>query len=261
MSRACVLLALVLACACGSNSASLPAPEILSLVPNSQRTNEKGELTVSFDAVYAVRVDYGREQVSSEQAASGRVWVGGVEARVVRFDAAGTVVVTVPEELGPGEYEVKLVLADGREAVAQQVFAIRTPGESDPPAKDHPDAGPVDAGSGSDAGAQEDDPALPLMRGDVTGYVFTSVDSVQYRNESFTITVEARGPRAAEFNDWVLLVSTRGTVTPSLIGPFSKGRCTQRVSVDVNGGNVKLIAFDFFGARGASNGFQVRHRH
>jgi hypothetical protein len=245
MTRA-ALLATLLLCACGGG-ASLPAPEILSISPNritvprGTPAAERRSIVISLDAVIAVRVDYGRERVSTEAV---RVWIGAEEAPLEGLEADGTLTVTVPGSLDEGTYDVRVSLADGREAVRPSALTVV----------------PVGSQEGGDAGTpMVVRPEDPMRRGDITGFLIESLGE-QRRGVPFRVTIRAVGPRAAHFRDDVTLALNRDDdeVSPSRLGPFVGGVCEQLVTVDAHGGNVKLTVTDAFGAQGTSNGFKVR---
>ena len=279
MSRA-VLLATLLLCACGGGG-PLPAPEILSVTPNQVSVSrgapaaERKSVRISLDAVIPVRVDYGREQVRTDAA---RVWIGPEEAPLEGLEQDGTLTVAVPKALDPGTYDVRVALSDGRETARSSALTLllmggtRTDtdaGVGEPP-EELTDAGPLilvdggvplDAGTPRDGGVKlpdEPGPHDPIRPGDVTGFELEPVEP-QRQGVAFLVTVRALGPRAAHFQDSVELSINKnnGGVRPTKLGPFDNGMCTQLVTVDAQGGNVKLTVTDAYGAQGTSNGFKV----
>jgi hypothetical protein len=278
--RATVLLVAALLCACGSSTA-LPAPDILSVVPNQVTVprhvpvEQRSPVRVSLDAVIPVRVDYGQEQVSTDAA---RVWIGSEQASVQALDSDGTLIIGVPEMLDTGTYDVRVALSDGRETVRQAVFSVipkhRGPqpdddaGVVDIPEEDldagpliQTDAGTPDAGTSSDAGVVQPDgpgPNDPIRPGDITGFEIEALED-QQQGTPFLVVVRALGPRAAHFQDSTeLTVNKHGTVSPLKLGPFDNGVVGQYVTVGVLGANVKLTVTDAYGAQGTSNGFKVQ---
>lgn len=254
MTRAAALLATLLLCACGGGT-SLPAPEILSVSPNritvprGTPAAERRSIVISLDAVIAVRVDYGREQVRTEAV---RVWIGAEEARLESLESDGTLIATVPTSLDEGTYDVRVSLADGREAVRPSALTVVPVG-----AQDSGDAGTHGGDGGTPIAVRPDD---PMRRGDITGFLLDAVGE-QRRGAPFRVTVRAVGPRAAHFRDDVALTLNKGDddeVSPARLGPFVAGVCEQLVTVDTHGGNMKLTVTDAFGAQGTSNGFKVR---
>ncbi|MBZ4329583.1 hypothetical protein [Corallococcus sp. AS-1-12] len=263
----------VLAWACSGDPAALPDPTIVSVEPATLPVNTRDEdVTVRFDARYSVAVDYGAQKVDARMGA-GRVWVDEVEATVSSFDPAGVAVVTVPRGLGAGSHAVRLRLEDGREAVADDALTLRPAGQEvidPPPAEDGgvlilTDAGPIssdfdggvdttDGGQPVDAGPGPDE---PMREGDVTGFSFDAIEGTRVSRTPFVITVRALGPRAGHFQGSVELSASRGTVTPSKIGPCEVGVCNAYVVMDAPAGNVRLTALNSFGATGESNTFRL----
>ncbi|MBZ4422089.1 hypothetical protein [Myxococcus sp. RHSTA-1-4] len=265
MTRAAALLVTLLLCACGGGGA-LPAPEILSVSPNrltlpegTPAADNKRTVRISLDAVIAVHVDYGKEQVTADAV---RVWIGAEEATLEEVDPDGTLTVGVPASLGDGTYDVRVTLSDGREAVRTSALTlvtvgVRTGGEPGP------DAGiliETDGGVLLDGGSPvEPGPGDPMRMGDVTGFELTTVGE-QQQGVPFRLTLRAMGPRAVHFKGAVELTINKrnGSVSPSKLGPFVNGVCEHLVTVDAHGGNVKLTVTDAFGAQGTTNGFRVR---
>ncbi|RYZ35744.1 MAG: hypothetical protein EOO71_34345 [Myxococcaceae bacterium] len=270
----------VLAWACSGGPSALPPPTIVSVEPATLFVNTKDEdLTVRFNARYAVSVDYGEEKVNARTTGTGRVWVDEKEAAVTQFDATGVVVVTVPRGLGAGAHAVKLRLDDGREAVAEGALTLKPPGkdkeDDDPVVEVDEDAGiliafdagveqsEVDAGtSQEDAGTAGDagpNPEDPILEGDITGFTFDAIEGARTSRQSFTITVRAEGPRALHFDGSVELSSSRGKVTPTKIGPCDDGVCAAIITLDATEGPVQLFALDSYGVGGTSNSFMLNH--
>ncbi|MCP3142170.1 hypothetical protein [Pyxidicoccus xibeiensis] len=263
MSRSSVLLATALLCACGT-STSLPAPDILSvspnqvIVPRELPAEKRDSVEVSLDAVIPVHVDYGEERVRT---AAAKVWIGPEEASVEDLKTDGTLTVSVPEALDEGAYEVRVVLADGREARRPSALTLRLPEGT--PLIDPPDAGLdselTDGGSspGRDGGSR----GATLVEGDITGFTVNLNDLQQDANGAGTylLIVNALGPRAAEFQGTVKLSINKqyATVTPDTLGPFSNGRGVKEITVEAKGGNLKLTVTDEFGAQGTSAGFKL----
>ncbi|CAM4223930.1 hypothetical protein G4177_30200 [Corallococcus sp. ZKHCc1 1396] len=265
MKRAALALlgCAVLAWACAGGSTGLPQPSILSVEPDTLLVNAKdAELTVRFDARYAVSVDYGEETVDAHLMETGRVWLDETEATVTHFDPSGVVIVTVPRGLGAGAHSVRLRLEDGREAEQQDALTLKPPGqdkETDPEGEDAgilmaTDAGAMDEDAGTDAGPHPED---PILEGDITGFNFEPIEGARTSRQSFSITVHAEGPRAAHFGGSLELTSSRGKVTPKKIGPCDGGVCTELVVVDATEGPVQLFVLDGYGVGGTSNSFML----
>ncbi|NMO23016.1 hypothetical protein HPC49_46460 [Pyxidicoccus fallax] len=270
MSRAVALLATVLLLAC-SGGGTLPSPEILSVTPNQVTVpegapaEERQFVRISLDAVIAVHVDYGREEARTEAV---RVWIGGQVARLTELAQDGTLEVEVPASLPGGTYDIRVALADGREAVrssALTLVPVSPRSDDEPNPVDCPkglDAGvsfPADAGTLPDAGGPEDPgPGGPIRPGDVTGFELEDVED-QQSGVPFPITIRAVGPRAAHFEEGVeVTINKKGTVSPTKVGPFVRGEYTALITVDAQGGNVKVTVTDAFGAQGTTNGFKIR---
>nr|WP_128797396.1 hypothetical protein [Corallococcus coralloides] len=263
----------VLAWACTGAPEALPPPTIVGVEPATLPVSAKDEeLTVRFDARYSVAVDYGEEKVDARMG-SGRIWVDAQEAKVSSFDPAGVAIVTVPRGLGAGAHAVRLRLDDGREAVAEGALTLRPPGQEvvDPPLIEDGgililvDAGPIssdfDGGVDTTDGGQQVDagpgPDAPMREGDITGFSFDEIEGTRVSRTPFAITVRANGPRAGHFQGSVELSASRGTVTPSKIGPCDAGVCNANIVMDAPAGNVRLTAVDSFGATGDSNTFRL----
>ncbi|RKH02420.1 hypothetical protein D7V97_27910 [Corallococcus sp. CA053C] len=255
----------VLAWACTSGP-ELPAPTIVSVEPATLPVNTKdGELTVQFEARYAVAVDYA-DKTASDRVVSGRVWLDETEATVTHFDPEGVAIATVPKGLGAGVHALRLRLDDGRENVKEDALELVPPGHDKEEEPDEDagvlmggtDAGPVeadfDAGTRTDGGAQ---PGDPILQGDITGYAFDPIEGARTIREAFSITLHAEGPRAPHFNGSLEVASSRGKVKPQKIGPCESGVCTATVSVDATAGTVQLIVTDGYGVTATSNLFTL----
>jgi hypothetical protein len=265
----------VLAWACsGGPEATLPPPTILGVEPARLPVNAHDEaITVRFDARYAMTVDYGAKKVDARMG-PGRLWVDEQEAAVESFDPLGVAVVKVPRGLGTGEHRVKLRLDDGREAEASGALVLYPPGQGNEELPDEDDAGvlialdagpivipeqdagtnPTDAGTEQDAGPHPDD---PMREGDVTGFTFDAIEGSRTNRQAFAITVRAQGPRAPHFEGSVELMASRGTVSPTKIGPCDDGVCHAIIVMEAPTGDVRIIAMDSFGVTGTSNTFRL----
>ncbi|MBN9685456.1 MULTISPECIES: hypothetical protein [unclassified Corallococcus] len=263
----------VLAWACSGDPSALPPPTIVGVEPATLPVNAKDEdVTVRFDARYSMAVDYGEEKVDARMG-SGRIWMDEQEAVVSSFDPAGVAIVTVPRGLGAGPHAVRLRLDDGREAVAEGALTLRPPGQEviDPPLTEDAgililtDAGPLesdfDGGVDTTDGGEQVDagpgPDVPMRAGDITGFSFDVIEGTRVSRTAFAITVRAQGPRAGHFQGSVELSASRGTVTPSKIGPCDVGVCNANIVMDAPAGNVRLTAMDSFGVSGDSNTFRL----
>ncbi|MFY2561883.1 hypothetical protein ACN469_30080 [Corallococcus terminator] len=265
MTRITVLLALLLS-ACGS-SAVLPAPTIRSVSPREAHVGYPGTIRVTLDVVRPIRVDYAQQEASAGTGV--RLWFGEVEAPLRDFGADGTLSADLPEGLEPGSHDVRVVLADGREArrddgftVTEEVVVI----DEDGGVEEVPDGGVfvTDGGLEFDGGLEPEPdagptPGTPMEPGDITGFEFEPVQE-QTQGQPFVVTVRALGPRAAEFEDKLDLTVNHasGGVSPTSLDMFVAGVCTQPLSVDVQGANVTLTVKDRFGVEGTSNSFKVK---
>ncbi|MCP3099387.1 hypothetical protein LZ198_10950 [Myxococcus sp. K15C18031901] len=264
MRGATVLLAVLLAC--GANTV-LPTPHILSVSPRQAKVGYTGLIRVSLDAVVPVRVDYGQQEARAETTVC--VMFGDVEARLQTLDPDGTLEVSVPDALTPGDHDVRVILADGREARREAGFLLYA--EDQPQVETDSgtfidDGGTADAGAPEDGGVGEGDggtpqpePGSPMREGDITAYEFDAIPD-QAQGQSFVVTVRAIGPRAFEFEEKVdLSVSpASGVISPESLDQFVAGVCTQSVTVAAQGNNVKLTVTDRFGVQATSNGFRVK---
>ncbi|MFY1829647.1 hypothetical protein ACN47A_27275 [Myxococcus fulvus] len=259
MTRALVALALMLLSACGS-STSLPAPRIVSVTPASDIVGRTDPIVVQLEAAVPIRVDYAE---GAAQPRSGtRVWLGALELEVRELDARGALSVDLPADLGAATYDVRVVLADGREATSPGGFALwsQDAGRPDAGPDGIPDGGVYVADGGPepepDAGP---DPTRPMGEGDITGYEFEPIPD-QAIGQPFAITVRAVGPRAAEFTDKVDLSISKnnGNVSPTSLDKFVGGICVQNLAIDAQGANVVLTVTDRFGVQSSSNAFKVK---
>lgn len=264
MTRLSVLLAVLLS-ACGS-SAVLPAPTIRAVSPREAHVGYSGTIRVTLDVVLPIRVDYSRQEANAGTGA--RLWFGGLEAPLRDMDADGTLSADIPQGLEPGAHDVRVVLADGREARRSEGFTLTEEVilDEDGGVEEIPDGGVfvADGGPEFDGGSEPEPdagptPGTPMEPGDITGFEFEVVED-QSRGQPFAVTVRALGPRAAEFEDKLDLTvnKTNGGVTPTSLDRFVAGVCTQSISVDVQGANVTLTVTDRFGVEGTSNGFKVK---
>ncbi|WP_163869820.1 hypothetical protein [Myxococcus eversor] len=263
MTRLTVLLALLLS-ACGS-SAVLPAPTIRSVSPQEAHVGYLGTIRVTLDVVFPIRVDYSRQEASAGTGV--RLWFGEVEAPLRDLDAEGTLSADVPSGLEPGTHDVRVVLADGREALRVDGFTVieEVVLDEDGGVEEVPDGGifVADGGPEVDGGTSAPDggptPGTPMKEGDITGFEFDVVPE-QTRGQPFVVTVRALGPRAEEFEDKLDLTvsSSNGGVSPTSLDMFVAGVCAQSISVNAQGANVTLTVTDRFGVKGTSNSFRVK---
>ncbi|MCE9671127.1 hypothetical protein LY474_25275 [Myxococcus stipitatus] len=246
-----MLLALLLGC--GANT-GLPSPRITSVSPGEAAQGYTGFVRVTIEAVLPVRVDYGRQEANAETAV--RVLFGSEEAPILGVTPDGSFEVRIPEALALGDHDVRVVLADGREARREDGFTLVPVNAPDPT---H-DAGTlIDDGGTPDGGTSQPEPGTPMREGDITAYEFDAIAD-QAQGQAFVVTVRAIGPRAWEFEEKVELAlgDASGAVSPQALDQFVAGVCTQSVTVSAQGNSVKLVVKDRFGVQATSNAFKVR---
>ncbi|GEN12548.1 Copper-binding protein CopC (methionine-rich) [Myxococcus fulvus] len=254
MTRALVLLGLMLLSACGS-STSLPAPRIVDINPASDTVGRTAPIQLEIEAAFPIRLDYAEGEVETQGRT--RVWIGEQEARVIALNAQSLFAVDLPANLGVAAYDVRVALADGRETTSPQGFTLVSP---DAGPDGIPDGGVYVADGGPepepDAGQ---DPTRPMGEGDITGYEFETI-SDQDIGQPFAIIVRAVGPRAADFTDKVDLSISKnnGNVSPTSLDKFVGGICVQNIAIDAQGANVVLTVTDRFGVQSSSNAFKVK---
>lgn len=270
-SHACLaLLASVLLSAC--EPASLPPPSVLAVEPAAVDSGKSVELRLRIDAVLPGTMDYGsRSVVSGELDSAVQVWLGETRVPIQRYEEGGILVVLVPSDMAVGEYDVRLVLSDGREARRLRALAVRgtcatntaqpctdlrepTDGGTTP----GPDAGTElrDGGAEGDGGGIGDDRDCDDERYGLSGFTFDTIEQ-QVRNVPFTITLRAEGSQAATYRGTVSLTSSKGTITPATAGPFVDG--VLKVEVTLSQPSPQYItATDEHCNTGTSNTFMVR---
>ncbi|MCY1003656.1 hypothetical protein OWM54_41580 [Myxococcus sp. MISCRS1] len=257
MTRALVLLAMVVLSACGS-STSLPAPRIVSVRPASDTVGRTDPILLELDAAFPVRLDYAEGEAQLQGRT--RVWIGDQEARVIALNAQSLFAVDLPANLGAAAYDVRVALDDGRETTSPQGFTLwnQDAGTPDAGPDGIPDGGVYVADGGPEPDAGQD-PTRPMGEGDITGYAFEPI-SDQDIGQPFTITVRAVGPRAADFTDKVDLSISKnnGNVSPTSLDKFVGGICVQNIAIDAQGANVVLTVTDRFGVQASSNAFKVK---
>ena len=81
----------------------------------------------------------------------------------------------------------------------------------------------------------------------------------EVRGVPFLLVLHAEGPQAASFQGMVTLSINKGTITPSVAGPFVGGMATVLVVLEVPAGpSVVITATDDQGHQGSSHPFWVR---
>jgi hypothetical protein len=204
---------------CGCGSSELPLPAVVSVAPPSMAANESILLTVDLDRAPPPKFDYGNS--TAEIPTSARVSIGGQEFNVLQVEEKGQrLVVELPPGLPVGSQELQVMFADGREVTFDRTFEV-TP---------------------------------PL---NITGL---SIDPIatQIRLRPFSIRIRVAGPDAELFRGRVKLSTSKGSITPTVSGPFSQGLRIQEVILDDTGGsNLAITAEDYAGHTFTSNDFRL----
>ena len=209
----------------GCGSSALPPPTIDSVQPDTTPASASTDITVKVSAVLPFHADYGApdsgvdatatlaigDHVIVKRDADGGLRSGGIDGGV--FSG------TLPSILAPGDYDVTLVLGDGRQAVLDGGFHV-TAGQ------------------------------WP------TSY---SIDTIgaQKARVPFQITIHANGTNGPTFHGNVALQALRGSVTPSLSDAFDAGVLVQQISLSQPNQNVVITVSDSAGNFGISNAFDV----
>lgn len=244
MKRALGALLSVVLWAC--EPATLPTPSIVSVDPEQIPAGFPSALSVKLSAALPLVVDYEAEAIDPEQLAM-TVELGGQVVDIPFADRAGTLVVPVPEGLAPGDYNVRVTLADGRSASREQAFAIVSTstftGESD-------------------GGTQEDGGAGGVFVDNPDKYVGFRFDPIedQVRGVPFQVTLRAFGPASKTFQAPVKLRASKGAMHTQPSGSFAEGVQVEHISLSHPGNRVYLLAEDARGRRALSNSFRVRTR-
>jgi hypothetical protein len=204
---------------CACGSSEVPLPSVVSVAPPSMAANESILLTVDLDQAPPPKFDYGTS--SAELLTSARVSIGEQEFDVLQVEEKGKrLVVELPPGMpvGPQEFQVKF--ADGRKAMFESGFEVKP----------------------------------PL---DITGL---SIDPIttQIRLRPFPIRIRVAGPDAELFQGRVKLSASKGSITPTVSGPFAKGLRLQEVVLDdTGGGNVTITVEDYAGHSFTSADFRL----
>ncbi|WP_224248244.1 hypothetical protein [Hyalangium gracile] len=213
--RQWVSLPVLLLCACGSSE--LPLPTLVSVEPASIPADSRFLLTLEFEGVLPVKVDYGSN--GAELIATERVRIADKEFDVIQAQKSGRqLTVDVIPWLAVGAQDVKVQLQDGRQVVLEQGLQVNPP--------------------------------LNL-----TGFEIDPIGE-QIRHRPFMVTIRALGPDAALFNGRVIVRSTQGNVDPKVSDAFKNGELKQRFTGDDSTeSSMKLIVEDYAGHTGMSNEF------
>ena len=204
---------------CGCGSTELPLPSVVSVSPPNMAANESILLTVDLDRAPPPKFDYGNS--TAEIPTSARVSIGGQEFNVLQVEEKGQrLVVELPPGLPVGQQELQVMFPDGREVTFESGFEV-TP---------------------------------PL---DITALAINLVPT-QIRLRPFSITIRAIGPDAELFQGRVKLSTSKGAITPTVSGPFTRGTRIQEVVLDDTGGsNLAITVEDYAGHAFTSNDFRL----
>jgi hypothetical protein len=224
--------------------APLPAPSIVSVVPEQVPAGFSSALSVKVSAALPLVVDYQSEAIDAEQLAL-TVELAGQEVDIPFADRDGLLIVPVPEGLAPGDYDIRVSLADGRSASRERAFSVV----------------PTPAFTGeSDGGMQEDGGAGGILVDIPDRYVGFRFDPIedQVRGAQFQVTLRAYGPAAETFQEPVKLRASKGMVRTHTAGSFARGVQVEQISLSHPGLRVYLLAEDAKGRKALSNSFRVR---
>jgi hypothetical protein len=181
--------------------------------------NESILLAVDLDQAPPPRFDYGNS--SAELLTSARVSIGEQEFDVLQVEEQGKrLVVEIPPGMPVGSQEFQVTFADGRKTSFESGFEVKPP--------------------------------LNITE--------LSIDPIttQVRLRKFSIRIRVAGPDAELFQGRVRLSTSKGSITPTVSGPFSRGLCMQDVVLDDTGGsNVSITVEDYAGHSFTSNDFRL----
>jgi hypothetical protein len=245
MKRAAFALLPLLLWAC--EPATLPAPSILSVEPQSVPADSAAVLAIKVSAVLPVSVNYGDHAVDPDQLAI-TLRLAGQVVDVPFADRDGTLLAPVPEGLALGDYDARLTLADGREAVREDAFSVvPVPLIIDEPDND----GGAPGDGGTDAGPPDN------FQGDITGFEIDPIGD-QVRDVPFRITIRAKGPGADTFREAVFLRASKEIPVARLTGPFSAGVRVEEITLSHPSPGIYILVEDIHGHKGLSKPFRVR---
>lgn len=200
-------------------SSEVPLPSVVSVAPPSMAANESILLTVDLNQTPPPKFDYGNS--SAELLTSARVNIGEQEFDVLQVEEKGKrLVVELPSGMPVGPQEFQVTFADGRKATFESGFEVKP----------------------------------PL---DITGL---SIDPIttQIRLRPFTLRIRVAGSDAELFQGRVKLSTSKGSITPTVSGPFAKGlRLEQVVLDDTGGSNVTITVEDYAGHSFTSADFRL----
>lgn len=224
--------------------APLPTPSIVSVEPEQIPAGFPSALSVKLSAVLPLTVDYQSQEIDPAQLAM-TVELAGKAVDIAFADRDGILVVPVPEDLAPGDYDIRVALADGRSALRERAFSVVT--------------APTPTG-GSDGGTQEDGGTEEVLLGSMdqlAGFRFDPIED-QVRDQPFRVTLRAFGPASQTFLEPVKLRVSKGRMSTHAAGTFTQGVQVEQISLSHPGIHVYLLAEDANGRKALSNSFRVR---
>jgi hypothetical protein len=223
-----ITCALLVLCLAGCESAVLPAPAIVSVMPERIAEGGASVLTIEVSAVLPVSVDY---ESNTAAVAPLTLFIAGEETEVAFSQQGGKLVASAPMGLARGAYDIEVALADGRDALREQAFSVVAPAELRP----------------------EDVP----VRGGLTGFQIDPIGE-QVVGVPFKVTIRAQGPAASSYQGTGVVRANKGQSAPLTTGGFSSGVVQQEVTFDMPGAQIVLMVEDSLGNMGMSNPFRVR---
>jgi hypothetical protein len=222
MKRLSVLLAAVL-CACGPG---LPQGlSILSIEPASKPPNGALPVTLQLDVVPPFRVDYNHEQ-AEVLLQELEVEIGPSQLKPAKYEGHGRYSAVVGPDVPSGVHDVRVRLADGREAVLPQGFTVAP---------------------------------------SITGFWIETIPD-QEQEVPFALTLHVTGQGANEFtgrvtvsiNQGRFILSGQQAPTRSFeSGPFVGGERQELVAIDTAGSNFLIGVEGGNGQTAWSNAFSV----
>lgn len=227
----CAVFSLML-WSCGP--ASLPAPSIVSVVPEQVVQGDSSALSVKVSAVLPFSVDYEDQSAQPLQSAV-TVQLAGQAVDVPFASADGTLIVPVPTGLELGAYDIRVALEDGRDAQRDRAFSVVLP---------------------STLAGRPGDPDDPASEATV-GFQIDPIGE-QVRDVPFKVTVRATGSWARGFHEPLSMRASQGQVVTVTPGVFTEGVRVEEISLSHPGARVYLMLEDASGNRWISNPFHVR---
>lgn len=195
------------------------APRILAYVPDRLVEGSGGSITLETEGVPPLVVDYGASRVEVPERVE--LFLGDLALEGERRpEDPDHVVVAIPSALPIGDYPLRLRFEDGRQTRAAGSFRVS------------PSPVPI-------------------------GYTFDPI-AAQERGVPFEITLRAQGSAAADFDGTVQLSASKGSISPSVTGPFENGVRVETVTVTPVADELTITASDDAGHSGTSNAFSTR---